>query len=87
MIELNGVANIKILLDDMVKKTDAGNDEALIAAAKIYQQLDTLERYMVAIGNHLYNAEHSFDRTEERIPYWHEVRDNKDKYPLNGGRK
>ncbi len=83
MIELNGVANIKILLDQLVGSTDAGNDEALTAAAKIYQQLDTLERYMVAIGKHIQHG----DLKDVRPPYWHEVRDNKDQYPLNGGRR
>jgi len=82
MIELNGVANIKILLDDLVRNAP-NNDEVLIPAAKIYQQLDVLERYMVAIGQYISHG----DLKDTRPPYWHEVRENKELYPLNGGRK
>lgn len=79
MIELNGVANIKILLDELVSNSP-NNDEILVPATKIYQQLDLLERYMVAIGSYISHG----DLKDVRPPYWHEVRENKDQYPLNG---
>lgn len=73
-IELNGVANIKLLLDEVVDSSQ-NLDEVLVPATKIYQQLDVLERYMLAVAEAAAN--------NQRPPYWHEVRDNKDKYPLN----
>ena len=77
-IELNGVANIKILLDDLTSNSP-NLDEVLVPAAKIYQQLDVLERYMLAVADAA--------RKGEQPPYWHEVRENKDKYPLNKERR
>lgn len=82
MIELNGVANIKMLMDQLTSNAP-NNDEILVPAAKIYQQLDILERYMVAIGSYIAHG----DVKDVRPPYWHEVRDNKNQYPLNGGKK
>ena len=76
-IELNGVANIKMLMDHLLRGTPS-LDECHITMAKIYQQLDLLERYMVEVQRAV---------SEDRSPaYWHEVREHKDKYPLNGGR-
>ena len=77
-IELNGLANIKILLDDLTSNSP-NLDEVLVPAAKIYQQLDVLERYMLAVADAA--------REGRTPPYWHEVRENKDKYPLNKERR
>lgn len=77
-IELNGVANIKLLMDKLVKTMD-NNDEQLIEVAKIYQQLDYMERYMVAIADAV--------QKNESNPFWHEIRTNKDSFRLNGGSK
>jgi hypothetical protein len=77
-IELNGVANIKLLMDELTSNAP-NNDEILVPAAKIYQQLDILERYMLAVADAANKA--------QVPPYWHEVRDNKQNYPLNKERK
>ena len=77
-IELNGVANIKILLDDLTSNSPNLN-EVLVPATKIYQQLDVLERYMLAVADAASKG--------EPPPFWHDVRDNKNKYPLNKERR
>jgi len=74
MIELNGIANIKILMDNLIG-TVPYRDETLVEAAEIYQQLDLMERYMVEVGKAM---------MENRKPaYWHEIRENKEKFELN----
>jgi hypothetical protein len=77
-IELNGVANIKMLMDELVANAQ-NNEGVMVYADKIYKQLDILERYMLAVADAA--------RRSERPPFWHDVRDNKDKYPLNKERR
>ncbi len=78
MVELNGIANIKILMDNLVA-TVPYKDETLVEAAAIYQQLDLMERYMVAIGKYIQHG----DLKDVRLPYWHEIRENKEMFELN----
>ncbi len=73
-VELNGVANIKILMDELTNHAP-NNDEILVPASKIYQQLDLLERYMLAVTDAVNKG--------EKPPFWHEVRENKQNYPTN----
>lgn len=79
-IELNGVANIKILMDEIKSSAQENNNEYILSLAeKVDQQLDILERYMLAVADAAKNG--------ELPPYWHEVRDKKQNYPLNRERK
>lgn len=71
-IELNGVANIKMLLQFPLK-----NEEMQKQA--LDEQLELLERYMLAVADAA--------RNEEEPPFWHEIRENKNKYPLNKERR
>lgn len=75
-IELNGVANITMLLDLEADNAVDGrvvmNPETLVS---IKEQLVLLERYMLAHQAALNN------NTE--APYWHEVRENPTLYPTN----
>lgn len=65
-VELNGVANLRLLIEHPI-----GNDKHNKPA--ILQQLDLLERYILALS----------DAAEigERPPYWHEVREAVEKFP------
>ena len=72
LMELNGVANIKLLIDEL-KNLSAGSYRT--AYKEIQEQLDLLERYMVAYNRAINKG--------EPTPYWHEVRENPSKYPLN----
>jgi hypothetical protein len=64
-------------MDQLFKQTPS-LDECHITMAQIYQQLDLMERYMVELQKAV---------SEGRPPaYWHEIRQNKDSYPLNGGK-
>jgi hypothetical protein len=71
-IELNGVANIKLLMDELTSNAP-NNDEILVPAAKIYQQLDILERYMLALSDAA--------SLGLQPPAWHEVVENRKKFP------
>ena len=71
-MELNGLANLHILVDQLDHLNDH-KQQAIRAAIK--QQLDLLERYMVAYAN-------AYDKVID-IPAWHEVRENPKGYPLN----
>lgn len=79
-IELNGVANITVLLETV--KQDFGFDydidEGLKAIASISEQLDLLERYMLAYARAVEN--------DVTPPAWHDVRDNTSLYPKNNGK-
>ena len=67
-MELNGVANIFMLLEkDDLKNTEVGKD--------IYRQLQYLHEYMKQIKL-------SVDNNKE-VPFWHEVRAEFDKDGLN----
>jgi hypothetical protein len=77
MIEINGLANIHILLQQV--EADFGHEYGLeegeAAILKIKEQLDLLERYMLAFAEATQRG--------ERPPYWHEVRENPSNFKLN----
>ena len=76
-IELNGIANITMLIDCEVDKTEDGRyiiNQGTISSIK--EQLVLLERYMLAHQRAL------VENTE--APFWHEVRANPELYPRNG---
>jgi hypothetical protein len=75
-METNGVANIKMLVDQMKELYISENGKAISNITdKIEEQLLLLERYMLAY----------MDATDpnqmEQVPLWHEVRENPSKYP------
>ena len=81
-MELNGVANI----DVMIQMAQANETIDPQLAKDIKEQLDLLERYMLAYKNArdenesvLYNG-FGTDMFS-LVPKWHEVRENKEKYP------
>ncbi len=75
-LELNGVANIHMLLDLEADESNDGrvamNVETLVS---IKTQLDLLERYMLAREEAVKN--------NTDAPFWHEVRENPKNYPTN----
>lgn len=75
MIELNGVANIKVLLDELSNNLP-NDDKLLVPVAKLYRELEMLNRYMTAIGTETQKVKDSIT-----IPFWHEVKANPAKYP------
>lgn len=78
-IELNGLANIHAILQleaDIKDGVVVMNPETI---ASIENQLNTLERYMLAYNDAIIKG--------VETPYWHEVRDNPTKFPLNRERK
>ena len=75
-LELNGVANITMLLNMEADQSSDGlvtmNAETLTS---IKEQLVLLERYMLAREIAL--------TTNTEAPFWHEVRENPELYPTN----
>ena len=67
-MEINGVANIKVLL--------VGADLDPELRKKIEEQLDLLQRYMKACDQVVEK-----NGCKKKLPAWHEIRLNKDKYP------
>lgn len=78
-MELNGVANMLMLIQVHKQIHSDLAPETLVLFEKLEDQLDLLNRYMTAIGD-LLEPEH-----EELIPLWHELRDNRKKYKNNRG--
>lgn len=82
-MELNGVANIKMLLDG-VKNKMVQDEELKEAAVDIYKQLEYLERYMKVYhlwaNKLLWVLEFVYREEQNRPPYWHEVRDKNGAY-------
>lgn len=79
-MELNGIANIEIIVRAaMDRNTECYQAISPEIADKILDQLDVLNRYMVAIQNTL-EPGHT-----ELIPMWHEVRKDRYKYKNNKG--
>ena len=80
-IELNALANMKMLFElETEECQDASTNETLIMMNQetfnsVKQQLELLERYMLAYNKAINN--------NTQTPYWHEVRDNPTLYPLN----
>lgn len=64
-IEINGIANMLMLLEDK------DNDD--LFEIKMRDQLDLLERYMLAFADAYIN--------DEPVPFWHEINANPMKYP------
>lgn len=79
-MELNGLANTIIVLNglkDQLEEKGVITQEIRKSFDILDNQLDTLERYMVAVGEKV---------DSKKIPAWHEVRDNPTKYPKNSER-
>lgn len=74
-IELNGIANAQILLDELNHIAPSLTNDQYDCVAKTYEQLELLERYMIAYSKAV--------REGTEPPYWHEVRENPKAYPLN----
>jgi hypothetical protein len=89
-MEVNGVANIKILVEQIEELASHGVEvmpEALAPLVyKINEQLALLERYMLAYNEwaketiNYYNGNMS-DISSDRPPYWHEVKKSPQNYP------
>ena len=86
-MELNGLANLKVLMDEL--STQLPNDDRLlIPMSKMYQQLELMNRYMVAYHQwsageiKLHNEEYQHV-TKTRPPYWHEILANPKQFPTN----
>lgn len=73
-IELNGVANIKMLIDtlEVIPALDSGTVDA------IQRQLDYLERYMLATAKAA--------REGQNPPYWHEILASPHDFPKRDGK-
>jgi hypothetical protein len=74
MIEINGVANI-LIIAETAKMNGEISEETY---TDIVDQCDVMERYMLAVAE--------ANRNGLPVPFWHEVRDNRLKYPKNGQR-
>jgi len=73
-MELNGIANIKMMVDLAVhENTESHTSITVELADKISEQLDLLERYMLVIEERRVRG--------QAIPAWHEIRENKKCYP------
>lgn len=85
-MEVNGVANIKLLVEQL---KDHGDMEVMSShvdeiTEKIEEQLNILERYMLAYADHCESKQAGaygalIVKVEE--PLWHEVRENPEQYP------
>lgn len=81
IMELNGVANLLLILqsspiENVVREGGVAFEQAIMA---MEEQLDLLERYMVAFNKSIQEGTQN--------PYWHEIKANPNQYPLNGNRK
>lgn len=65
MIEFNGIANLKILLESSDQKD-----------SEMYKQVDLLERYLVQVCNELNDSNVTLN-----VPEWYEIRENPQKFP------
>ena len=73
-MELNGVANIHIIMSSFAEtKEDGTISLSKEDYANLMSNLDLLERYMLAYSNAA--------KQNETLPFWHEIRQNKEKYP------
>ncbi len=88
-MEINGVANIKMMIDSLQFRLDNKEPLDYEQLGKILgdmkNQLDVLNRYMIACGETVDTLQKNLRREGweniEKIPFWHEVRDNPKKYP------
>lgn len=74
-MELNALANISMLMQVEVDEKDGQMVMNHETFESISNQLQLLERYMLAYNKAINN--------NTQTPYWHEVRDNPTLYPLN----
>ena len=83
-MELNGVANIKMMVQRAIEEnTESHCGISPEIADKILDQLDLLNRYLVAVGDVIeYNngALAMHDQPKE-VSAWHEVRNNRAAFP------
>jgi hypothetical protein len=79
VMEINGVANIKMLLE---LETSNANGQVVMnkeTMDSVKHQLEMLERYMLAFNKAL--------QSDSMNPYWHEVLRDPKLYPTNRERK
>jgi hypothetical protein len=76
-MELNGLANLQLILlnAQLDGKVDADVER------KCKEQLDLLERYLIAYADWVSSIKPAEDET--RAPYWHEVKANPSEYKRN----
>jgi len=84
-MELNGVANLKILIDEIGDFEGYENQDKLnVLVEKAQEQLLLLERYMLAYTDAANDAiaESAYQECCQPIkaPMWHEVRENPTQY-------
>ena len=80
-MELNGVANMKMLLE-----SGAGSDMPTSTLNALMEQLNLLERYMIAYGEHTQSIKagaYGALIIGKEAPFWHEVRMNPEQFPNN----
>ena len=88
-MELNGVANLKILVEGIEDLADSNKEVRSEAfqplVEKMKEQLLLLERYMIAYASAAQQAVSiSYEENQDiRAPFWHEVRENPENYPTN----
>jgi len=88
-MELNGVANIHMIVDSLFEKLTSGQIDKTVYEdiSSIKDQLDLLERYMLAYkkaaGNALVEAKFEYNLPDIKAPYWHEVKAEPSKFPNN----
>lgn len=84
-MELNGLANIKLLMDEISEQLP-NKDELLIPVAKVYKQLELMNRYLVAHEtwmqkelNEHHSEYHHIAKTKP--PFWHDILANPKSFP------
>jgi hypothetical protein len=87
-MELNGVANLKILVDQIEELADSGMEvmpQALTPlVSDMKEQLILLQRYMLAYMDHaksIKSGSYGALIVGVEEPLWHEVRENPENYP------
>lgn len=72
-MEMNGIANLLLIVNDA--KEDGTMDQKSYDQMK--NQLDLMERYLVAVE--------TAHNKNEKVPAWHDVIANRNKYPNRKG--
>jgi len=75
VMEVNGVANLMILLEGLESCAPSLTNEQYEHVAKAHEQLELLERYMLAFNKAVQEGTAN--------PFWHEVKANPSAYPTN----
>jgi hypothetical protein len=84
-MELNGVANIKMMVEMGIETKEIDP----VLAIQIKQQLVLLERYLLAYQDHQHSIKagaYGALIVEIDEPRWHEVKANPQEYPTNAER-